>query len=60
MDRTWLFDVSEWFKPHAAGFFAWKILGQELSESQVEERMDELLALGLPFYAARNHLTHDA
>lgn len=52
MEHTWLFEVSEWFKPHAAGFFAWRILGQELSEAQVQARLDELLALGLPFYRA--------
>jgi hypothetical protein len=45
MDQPYMFEHSEWFKPYAAGFYAWKYLKQDLSREQVRVRMDELLAL---------------
>lgn len=36
---------SDWFKPYAAGLYAWKYLSEDLTRTQVDERMDELLAL---------------
>lgn len=47
MGQLFPFEHSEWFKPHAAGFYAWTYLREELSREQVEARMDELLALEL-------------
>lgn len=43
--QAYAFEHSEWFKPYAAGFYAWKYLGRELVRSQVMERLEELLSL---------------
>lgn len=46
LDRPWvMLPHSEWFKLYAAGFYAWKYAGLELSRDEVEARLDELLAL---------------
>ena len=45
MDRRWLREHSEWFRPYAAGFYAWTLLGEDLTREQVEARLGELLAL---------------
>lgn len=45
MGRVYPFEHSEWFKPYAAGWYAWTYLGEELSRGEVEERLPELLAL---------------
>jgi hypothetical protein len=46
LDRPWVMDDhSEWFKPHAAGFYALKYLGQNLTREEVSGRLDELLQL---------------
>lgn len=45
MDRVYHFEHSEWFKPFAAGFYAWKYLGENLSREETMARLDELLAL---------------
>jgi hypothetical protein len=47
MERVWPHEHSEWFKPYAAGWYAWSYLGLELSRSEVEDRLDSLLALEL-------------
>lgn len=44
-DRPWIFEHSAWAKPYIAGFYAFKYLGQDLVRSEVEQRLDELLAL---------------
>lgn len=45
MERPWLKEHSDWFKPYVAGFYAWQYKGWELSPSEVEDRLDELLDL---------------
>ena len=45
MDRPYLYEHSEWFKPYAAGFYAWKYLGKELGRGETLERLPQLLAL---------------
>jgi len=45
MEQVWPFEHSEWFKPYAAGWYAYKYLGQQLSRAEVERHLDELLAL---------------
>lgn len=45
MGRPYHFEHSEWFKPHAAGFYAWKYLGEDLDREATMARLDELLAL---------------
>ena len=44
MGRPYHYEHSEWFKPYAAGFYAWKYEGVDLSREQTLERLDELLA----------------
>jgi len=38
---------SAWIKPYIAGFYAWKYLNENLTRTEVESRLDELLALEL-------------
>lgn len=45
MDRPWVYEHSEWFKPYAAGYYAWRHLGEELNRAEVMARLEELLAL---------------
>lgn len=45
MDQGFLFEHSEWFKPYAAGYYAWAKLGLDLSLGEVMDRLEELLAL---------------
>lgn len=45
MERRYLGEHSDWFKPYAAGWYASDRLGQELTREQTIERLDELLAL---------------
>ena len=47
MMRVYPWPHSEWFKPYAAGWYAFAYLGEELTRAEVEERLDELLALEL-------------
>lgn len=45
MERVYQFEHTDWFKPHAAGWYAWSYLGEELSRDETIARLDELLAL---------------
>lgn len=45
MDRRWLHEHSDWFKPYVAGYYAAVYLGEELTREQAIARQDELLAL---------------
>jgi hypothetical protein len=45
LERPWKRNHSDWFKPYAAGWYAWSFLGQELTREQTMARLDELLAL---------------
>lgn len=45
LERVYPHEHSDWFKPHAAGWYAKAYLGLDLSRAEVEARMDELLAL---------------
>lgn len=45
MDRPWHYEHSEWFKPYAAGFYAWKYLGEDLGREETLFRLPALLAL---------------
>jgi hypothetical protein len=44
MGRPYHYEHSEWFRPFAAGFYAWKYEGRDVSRAEAEERMPELLA----------------
>ncbi len=45
MERAFIFEHSDWMKPHAAGFYADKYLGEQLTREQTLARLDELLGL---------------
>jgi hypothetical protein len=45
MARIYPLEHSEWFKPYAAGWYAWTYLGAELTRPEAIARLDELLAL---------------
>lgn len=43
-ETPWFLEHSEWFKPYAAGFYAKKYEGKEITREEAIARMDELLA----------------
>lgn len=45
MERVWPWEHSEWFKPYAAGWYAFAYLDEDLTREEAVARMDELLAL---------------
>jgi hypothetical protein len=45
LEQQWVLEHSDWFKPYAAGWYAWKYLGQDLSRDEVMARLEELLSL---------------
>jgi hypothetical protein len=45
MNQVWPFEHSDWFKPYAAGFYAYSYRGVELTRAEVEKDLDELLSL---------------
>lgn len=45
MAQTWPWPHTDWFRPYAAGWYAWTYLGEEVTRGEAVERMDELLAL---------------
>jgi hypothetical protein len=47
MERVYDKPHSEWFKPYAAGWYAWKYLDLELTREETMARLDELLDLEL-------------
>ena len=49
MSQQWPFEHSEWFKPYAAGWYAFKYLNEDLTRVKVMKRLDELLALERKF-----------
>lgn len=48
MHQRWPFPHSKWFKPYVAGYYAFTVLGEDLSRPEVEARIDELLQVGQP------------
>lgn len=47
MHREWNRPHTEWFKMHAAGFYAAELLGEDLTREETAARLDELLNLQL-------------
>lgn len=45
MEQVYVGEHSPWFRPYAAGYYAWTYLNEDLSREQATERLDELLAL---------------
>ncbi|MCC7360532.1 MAG: HNH endonuclease [Anaerolineales bacterium] len=46
MERPWMFQHSEWFKPYVAGFYAY-IWGEDDRKEVVLAHLERLLALGV-------------
>lgn len=53
LERQWMFDHSDWFKPYVAGYYASQA-GLPTNREWVTAHMDELLELGKPIAEARN------
>jgi hypothetical protein len=47
MEQVFPHEHSEWFRPYAAGYYAATYLGEDLTRSETDARLDELLALEL-------------
>lgn len=47
LEQHYYLEHSTWFKPYVAGYYAWKYLGEGLTRSETEHRIDELLNLEL-------------
>jgi len=45
MSRPYHYEHSPWFRPFAAGFYAFKYLNEDLTRQETMARLDELLAL---------------
>jgi hypothetical protein len=45
MERAFIFEHSPWFRPYAAGWYAWKYEGCEITREEAEADIDRLLAL---------------
>lgn len=45
IEREYMFEHSEWFKPYVAGWYAYRYLNQNLSRTEACQRMTEILAL---------------
>lgn len=45
MERVYPLEHTDWFKPHAAGWYAYAYEGLNLTREETMERLDELLAL---------------
>lgn len=46
LDRPWVTaEHSDWFKPYAAGWYAYRYLGEDLTREEVDSRLEELLQL---------------
>lgn len=44
-NQPYFLEHTDWLKLYAAGFYAWKYLGEEITKADAVARMDELLAL---------------
>jgi hypothetical protein len=49
MDQAYLHPHTPWFRPYVAGFYAWTVLGEDLTRAEVQARLDELLLVGQPW-----------
>lgn len=45
MEQVYVGEHTPWFRPYAAGWYAWSYLGENLTREQTLARLDELLAL---------------
>lgn len=49
MRRAYMLPHSDWFRPYVAGYYAFTLLGEDLTREEVEARLEELLLLGQPW-----------
>jgi hypothetical protein len=49
MAQAYLYEHSEWFKPYVAGFYAFTVLGRDLTREEVDACTDYLLSAGQPW-----------
>ena len=49
LEQAYLHPHTEWFRPYVAGFYAFTILGEDLTREQVMGRLEELLRAGQPW-----------
>jgi 5-methylcytosine-specific restriction endonuclease McrA len=55
VERQWLLEHTEWFKPYAAGFYASYYGGVHPTREEVEADVDRFLAMGQPhLYVVRS------
>lgn len=52
MEQTYVWPHTEWFRPYVAGYYAFSVLGEDLTREEVEARLPELLAAGQPWLVA--------
>lgn len=52
MERPYMLEHTEWFRPYVAGYYAHTVLGENLTRAEVDARLDELLTAGQPWLAA--------
>jgi 5-methylcytosine-specific restriction endonuclease McrA len=45
LERPWVWEHTDWFKPYVAGYYALKYLGEDLDRATVMARLDVLLDL---------------
>lgn len=48
-ERPFLWEHSEWFKPYAAGFYAFWFARMDITREEVEGAVDAYLAVGQPW-----------
>lgn len=56
MDQSYLHPHTPWFRPYVAGFYAFTVLGEDLTREQVDARLIELLMAGQPWLAETAYL----
>jgi 5-methylcytosine-specific restriction endonuclease McrA len=51
MDQAYWFPHSPWFRPYVAGYYAFTVLGRDLTREEVDACTDYLLSVGQPWLA---------
>jgi hypothetical protein len=52
MAQAYVWPHSGWFRPYVAGYYAFTILGEDLTRAEVDARLFELLVIGQPHLAS--------
>jgi hypothetical protein len=51
MNQSYLYAHSLWFRPYVAGYYAFAVLGLDLTREEVEAQLSEFLEAGQPWLA---------